>query len=103
MSAEAPMTEAPALRHTSDSGIQDRMERSMTVEAVQGKTVLITGANRGIGHALMQEALRRGAARVYAATRGPFTHTDPRVRPVRIDLADVETIRAAAEIADEVD
>jgi NAD(P)-dependent dehydrogenase (short-subunit alcohol dehydrogenase family) len=36
--------------------------------------VLITGANRGIGRALVDEALRRGADRVYAATRRPFTH-----------------------------
>jgi NAD(P)-dependent dehydrogenase (short-subunit alcohol dehydrogenase family) len=32
-------------------------------------TVLVTGANRGIGQALVEEALRRGATRVYA---GPW-------------------------------
>ncbi len=36
---------------------------------IENKTILITGANRGIGRALVDEALRRGAKRVYAGTR----------------------------------
>ena len=36
---------------------------------IGNKTILITGANRGIGRALVEEALRRGATRVYAGTR----------------------------------
>ncbi len=34
--------------------------------------VLVTGANRGLGRALVEEALRRGAKRVYAGTRQPL-------------------------------
>ena len=40
---------------------------------IENKTILITGANRGIGRALVDDALRRGAKRVYAGTRdGPL-------------------------------
>ena len=41
---------------------------------IAGKAVLVTGANRGIGRALADEALSRGAGVVYAGTRQPFTH-----------------------------
>ena len=39
---------------------------------IADRAVLITGANRGIGQALVEEALRRGAKRVYAGTRQPL-------------------------------
>jgi len=59
-------------------------------------TVLVTGANRGLGSALVEEALRRGATRVYAGTRQPWTHTDPRVTPLTLDITDAAQIQAAA-------
>lgn len=62
-----------------------------------GKTVLVTGASRGLGQALADQALARGAARVYAAARRPGKHPDPRVAPLRLDITDAEQIRAAAE------
>lgn len=65
--------------------------------SITGKTVLVTGANRGIGQALVEEALDRGAQRVYAGARRPFTHADPRVTPLVLDVTSEDQIRAAAE------
>jgi NAD(P)-dependent dehydrogenase (short-subunit alcohol dehydrogenase family) len=45
---------------------------------IGGKSVLVTGANRGLGQALVEEALRRDAKRVYAGTRRPLVHPDER-------------------------
>jgi NAD(P)-dependent dehydrogenase (short-subunit alcohol dehydrogenase family) len=63
---------------------------------ISGKTVLVTGANRGIGQALVAEALARNARQVYAGTRVPLDHPDARVTPVTLDVTSPEQIRAAA-------
>jgi NAD(P)-dependent dehydrogenase (short-subunit alcohol dehydrogenase family) len=57
------------------------------------KTLMITGANRGIGSALVEESLRRGAKRVYAATRQPWTHPDGRVMRLAVDVTNAALIR----------
>jgi NAD(P)-dependent dehydrogenase (short-subunit alcohol dehydrogenase family) len=67
------------------------------------KTILVTGANRGIGQALVVEALGRGARRVYAGTRLPMAHTDERVVPLALDITDRAQIEAAAEIVEGLD
>jgi NAD(P)-dependent dehydrogenase (short-subunit alcohol dehydrogenase family) len=64
---------------------------------VENKTVLITGANRGIGRALLNEALRRGAKRVYAGTRGPLQIADERITPLTLDVTSVAQIRQALD------
>ncbi len=64
--------------------------------AIKGNAILVTGANRGIGQALVTEALRRGAARVYAGTRRPYTHPDPRVAVLQMDITNGAQVRAAA-------
>jgi len=64
-------------------------------DAIAGKTVLVTGANRGLGQALVQEALERGAARVYAGSRRPMAAGDERVTPLTLDVTDRTQIREA--------
>jgi NAD(P)-dependent dehydrogenase (short-subunit alcohol dehydrogenase family) len=64
---------------------------------IAGKTILVTGANRGLGRALVDEALRRGAKRVYAGTRQPLAHLDGRVTPVTLDVTNDGQIQGAVE------
>src|SRR5687768_10273508 len=69
---------------------------SMSEQTTAGRTILVTGANRGIGHALVEEALRRGAVRVYAGMRRPVDHPDDRVTTLSLDVTDPVQIKAAA-------
>ena len=64
---------------------------------VADATILITGANRGLGLAFAREALARGARKVYAAARDPSTVTLPDVIPVKLDVTKPEDVAAAAK------
>lgn len=76
---------------------------------VNGSTALITGANRGIGKAILEALLGSGAKKVYAAVRNPAS-ADPlieahgeRVAAIAVDLQDPDTISGAAQTAIDVD
>ena len=64
--------------------------------------VLVTGANGGLGTHFVTQALDRGAAKVYAAARTPRQWDDSRIVPLRLDVTDPESVRAAAYSATDV-
>ncbi len=75
---------------------------------VNGKTCLVSGANRGIGKVIAETLLKHGASKVYAAVRDTKTaaplvdaHGD-KVVPLELDLSKSETIKAAAQSASDV-
>lgn len=70
---------------------------------IADRAVLVTGANRGIGRALVEEALRRGARQVYAAARNPIIHSHKRVTPLTLDVTSAVQIQEAVEKVDSLD
>lgn len=64
---------------------------------IEGSAALVTGANRGIGKALAEELLARGAAKVYAGVRDPSSVTDPRLAPIELDVTDAARVAKVAE------
>ena len=69
-----------------------------------GQTVLVTGANRGMGREYITALLERGVAKVYAAARNPesIDTTDPRVVALALDVTDPDSVTAAGEKAGDV-
>lgn len=72
----------------------------MTV--LNGSTVLVTGANGGLGVEFVRQALARGAARVYATARTARPWDDERIVPLTLDVTSAESIRDAVAAAPDV-
>jgi NAD(P)-dependent dehydrogenase (short-subunit alcohol dehydrogenase family) len=70
---------------------------------LNGTTVLVTGANRGLGRHFVQQLLDRGAAKVYATARDPRTIDVAGVHPLQLDITDPESVARAAAVATDVD
>ena len=70
---------------------------------IEGAVALVTGGNRGFGRALVDELLKRGAAKVYATSRSAQPQRDDdRIVPLILDVADDTSVAAAAQAAPDV-
>ncbi len=79
------------------------------MNSFHGKTILVTGANRGIGRAFVVTLLKAGAGKILAAARKPETLNElvangsGRVKAVRLDITDADQVSAAAADHADVD
>jgi NAD(P)-dependent dehydrogenase (short-subunit alcohol dehydrogenase family) len=70
---------------------------------INGSTVVVTGGQRGLGKAIVDEFLQRGAAKVYATARAPKPSEDPRVVSVELDVTTPDSVAALAALATDAD
>jgi NAD(P)-dependent dehydrogenase (short-subunit alcohol dehydrogenase family) len=72
-------------------------------KSLDGRTVLVTGANGGLGEQFVIQALERGARKVYAAARKPRQWDDSRVQALALDITNPKAVADAAALAVDVD
>lgn len=71
---------------------------------LSGTVALVSGANRGLGKAIVASLLEAGATRVYAGARRPdaMIAEDPRIIPLQLDVTDPAQVATAAARARDV-
>jgi NAD(P)-dependent dehydrogenase (short-subunit alcohol dehydrogenase family) len=76
---------------------------------IEGKTLLVTGANRGLGAALVEAAFARGAGKVYCGARdmssfgAGLDRFGGRAIPVQLDVTSEADVTAAAAALTDLD
>ncbi|MEV0672089.1 SDR family oxidoreductase [Mycobacterium sp. NPDC050441] len=66
---------------------------------IKGATAVVTGGRQGLGKAIVDELLARGAAKVYATSRRPEPSTDPRIVVVQAEVTDDDSVARLAALA----
>ncbi len=102
-------------QQTSDGSDDDRPDETQNLQQkeipgmkLKGATVLVTGANRGIGKAFVAELASRGVKKIYTAVRDLDTlksmpeSQGVSIVPLTIDVTEPSHIKAAAKAADDV-
>lgn len=69
---------------------------------IEGAVALVTGANRGLGKAFVEQLLAKGARKVYAAARDPAKIDLAGVEPVKLDITNPADVAAAAKTCSDV-
>jgi NAD(P)-dependent dehydrogenase (short-subunit alcohol dehydrogenase family) len=71
--------------------------------AVAGKVVVVTGGRRGLGAALVDEVLARGARKVYSTGRSAFVDDRAAVVPHELEVRSEASVAEFAAVATDAD
>jgi peptide/nickel transport system ATP-binding protein len=83
----------------------DTLSKGGLAMQIKDATALVTGANRGIGKAIVDELIKRGAKKVYAAARDVNSIKNPSavVEAVSLDITDAAAVKRMALTLTDVD